>query len=227
MLLSMNLFAQKQVDKQALFWVRYDVQLKTQNYKWQQEIEERVYTNLRQHQLLIRTSVHKSLRPGISGNIGFCYFEQTTPQDPDTSLHIKRQELRPHVTFNLKNTMSDNWSFEQRLMNELRFFEQGNNNFPYGNFRLRYQLQSNHKLGEKWGLSLFNEVMFNIGSTVIFNSFDQNRLGAFFRYKPNKSLALDLGCFNWYQQLPTGSDYVSRTIFRFTLHHKLGLKNNS
>ncbi|MFY0644248.1 MAG: DUF2490 domain-containing protein [Bacteroidia bacterium] len=221
MLMGVQLFAQKQVDKQDLLWVRYDFQLKTKQFKLQQEIEERVYTNLRPHQLLIRTSIHKKLNPFLSGNIGFCYFEQTVPQDPDTSLIVMRQELRPHFTLSMKNSMTEKWSFEQRLMNELRFFEEGNNTFPYGNFRVRYQAQTNHQIKDKWRLTVFDEVMFNLGNDVVFNSFDQNRLGAFVRYSPNKVWSLDLGYFNWYQQLTTGSDYVSRNILRFTVHHTL------
>lgn len=222
LLISSSTFAQKNVTKQRLLWARYDLQFNMDKWKLQQEVEHRTYiAPWRKHQLLVRTSLHRSFNEHISGNVGFTYFEQSFPQDPDTSLYFFLQELRPHFTLSTKNEIAENLIFDHRLMNELRFFETEKNQFPYGNFRVRYQAQLTKVFNEHWNAKLFNEVMFNIAKNVIFNSFDQNRLGVVLQHKINAQWSYDLSYFKWYQQLPTGVDYVSRDIFRLSVHHKL------
>ena len=72
---------------------------------------------------------------------------------------------------------------------------------------------------------LFDEIFINFGSKITQNVFDQNRIGASLLYQTNNPFSFELGYFKWSQQRPSGTDFYSRDIIRFTLHHKIKQKD--
>lgn len=213
----------KTKDHQQLLWYRYDLKYDlADKWKGQFEIENRQYWfPWRQHQLLIRTSADRSLAASSAIGGGFCYFLQASPQEPDVKAYADYIELRPHLWLKHKDKISDQFWLKHRLMNELRFFEDGQGKFPYSNMRLRYQLTAVYKLNSKVKFNAFNEIHMNMAKSIVLNTFDQNRLGLGLNYSINKNVAVELNYFKWYQQLRTGVDFVMRDITRLTIHHKL------
>lgn len=216
------LFAQdKTKDHQQLLWYRYDLQHNiTKEWKGQFEIENRQYWfPWRQHQLLIRASADRLLPSNSAVGGGFCYFLQSSPQDPQVIQYADYIELRPHIWLKHRDELTEKFNLEHRLMNELRFFEDRKGNFPYSNMRLRYQITAVYSLNEHLKFNAFNEIHMNMAKSIVLNTFDQNRLGVGIDFKLNKQLSVELNYFKWYQQLNTGVDFVLRDITRLTLHH--------
>mgnify|MGYP001012202436 CR=1 FL=1 len=121
-----------------------------------------------------------------------------------------------------------------RLMQWVRLDERFRQNLNNGavadgynfNWRIRYNYALFLPLTKK-GLNpgsfqavLNNEIMFNFGKKIIYNSFDQNRLFAGFVYQFTKESHIQLGYMNVFQQQATGNKYKSIHAIRlFYLHN--------
>ncbi len=220
--------AQKNVETQSLSWTRY--YLKTdinENYRLNQELEERVFWfPWRQHQFLSRTRLERKLGKGWKAEVGFTYFLQTLPHDPNIDDTNNRTELRPQLGLSYKQSLSSKFSLHHRYWNEFRFIEQPDDSFKYKNLRVRYKIELRYNLTEKMILKVFDEIHLNFGDDVVLNTFNQNRIGGSVLYNFNKKIGVELGYFNWFQQRSSGVDYFNRNIVRLTFRHKLNLFNN-
>lgn len=215
----MSSLAQKSLVKQDLIWLNYGLKVKIgENWHFKQDIHERAYWfPWRQHQLLVRSSMNRSIGNGLTVGGGFCYFLQSQPQTAEVKMYADYIELRPHLSASLKKQVNPNWTMDQRMMLEFRFFEdQGA--IPYSNSRIRYLLKGTRSLNERWSVNLFDELHMNIGNEIVLNTFDQNRLGGGFNYKVSDKLKLGLTYFNWYQQSVKGTEYIVRDIVQVSLN---------
>ena len=226
-LYSTNIIAQKNVDTQHLLWTRYYLKLKiNDNYQIWQELEERAYWfPWRQHQFVARTHLERTLGKGWNAGIGFTYFLQSLPQDPEIKEFTNQTELRPQLELSYQQKISEKFTVDHRYWTEFRFFEQSNNSFTYGNIRIRYKLELGYAPIKQLTLKTFDEIFINVGGKIVQNVFDQNRCGASVQYMPIENLGLELGYFNWFQQRKSGMDFYSRNITRFTIHHTLKFKS--
>lgn len=50
--------------------------------------------------------------------------------------------------------------------------------------------------------------MLNAGKSIVRNIFDQNRIGFSARYNFNKRVGIEIGYINWFQQRPSGIDFL-------------------
>jgi hypothetical protein len=227
-LFSTNTNAQKNVDTQHLLWTRYYLKLKLNDeYQIRQEIEERTYWfPLRQHQFISRTFAERKLGKGWNTGLGFTYFIQSLPQNPEIKDFTNQLELRPQLEIAYKQTISEKLILHHRYWGEFRFFEQTNGSFDYGNNRTRYKLEIRYSPIPNLTLKAFDEIHINIGRKIVQNVFDQNRYGASLQYMPIESFGFELGYFNWYQQRKSGVDFYNRHIVRFTIHHTINLKKS-
>jgi len=221
-LFTISLAGQKNIETQSLFWGRYSAKLDLKS-RWQLglDIEDRFYSNARQHQFLTRGRGTYDLGNNWTGGIAFTYFIQTLPQDPESGVIINRTELRPQIEFGYLQKLSEKWSLSHRYWNEFRFFENDSNVIEYGNFRFRYQLTASYQLSKKLKILAFNELLMNIGNSITLNVFDHNRLGGGLAYALSPAWNIELTYFNWYQQQPTGFDFFNRHIIRLAITHSL------
>lgn len=218
--------AQKNVENQDLLWLRYALKMKINDrYQINTEIEERTYHSpWRQHQLVSRATLERKLEKDWSVNVGFTYFVQSLPHDPEVADYHNQIELRPHLGFGYQQKISEKFSVNHRIKSEFRFFEQENGRFEYGNNRTRYMLNVQYRFLPKFTLSAFDEIHLNIGKKIVKNVFDQNRIGGSIMYFPIPNLGFELGYLNWFQQRTSGVDFYNRDIIRFTVHQNINLK---
>lgn len=218
---SIDVLAQKNVDTQHLLWTRYYLKLElNDNYQILQELEERTYwLPWRQHQFVSRTFVDRKLGKGWNTGLGFTYFIQSLPHDPEITNFVNSIELRPQLEIAYKQTISEKIILHHRYWSEFRFFEQPNGSFEYDRNRTRYKLELRYAAIPKLTIKAFNEIHINIGGKNSQSIFDQNRYGGSVQYMPVENFGFELGYFNWFQQQASGLDFYNRHIVRFTIHH--------
>lgn len=218
-----ELKAQKKIENQELLWLRYFLKINlNDSYKIRQEFEERTYWfPWRQHQLVSRTHLERKLNQNWNAAIGFTYFVQSLPQQPQITEYENQIELRPQFEIATLQEITSKISINHRYWSEFRFFEQPNGSFKYGNTRLRYQLEFRYSPIKKIYLKIFDEIHINVGNQITQNVFDQNRFGGSCQYMPFKNYGFELGYFNWFQQRNIGVDFYNRNILRFTIHHTI------
>lgn len=218
---------------QDLVWYRYR-QILHLDSTWSvsTEIENRRYLpKHRNHQLLPgRVTLHHKLGKGWEAGIGFVYFLQCLPHDPDSDIALIRPEIRPHQEF-VHRTNTGPLQFRQRIRIEERFFRNtAENELAAGyrfNWRFRYRIRADYRFWEKetryFSMYLFDEVMVNAGQSIQQNFFDQNRIAAGLHYSITPSWAIDLAYIRWFQQRSSGVDFFNRNILRITLTQYLAL----
>jgi hypothetical protein len=75
--------------------------------------------------------------------------------------------------------------------------------------------------------AIVNELFINLGKKTVYNTFDQNRLFIGGGYQFNKSLTMQFGYMNIFQQEPSGNQYWSSHAIRLFLLQTLDLRNNN
>ncbi|BDD06723.1 DUF2490 domain-containing protein [Aureibacter tunicatorum] len=222
-----NINAQKNIDSQKLLWIRYFLKLKlTETYQIKHEFEERTYCfPWRQHQFVSRTHLARKMNYGWNTAIGFTYFVQSLPHDPEISNFENNIELRPQLEVANKQPISSKFSIHHRYWSEFRFFEQPDHSFDFENIRIRYKLELRYALSKQLTVKAFDEIHLNIGKKITQNVFDQNRYGTSIHYMPVENFGFEIGYFNWYQQRASGIDFFNRHIIRFTIHHEIKFNN--
>lgn len=71
-----------------------------------------------------------------------------------------------------------------------------------------------------------NEIMFNFGKNIVFNTFDQNRLFVGLVYQFTKESHLQVGYMNVFQQQAIGNKYRSLHCVRVFYTHNVDLRKN-
>ncbi|NEV94677.1 DUF2490 domain-containing protein [Psychroflexus sp. YR1-1] len=220
--------AQKNVKTQELLWTRFALEAKlSENYQIHQELEERTYWfPWRQHQFLSRTYLRRELGKGWNAGLGFTYFLQALPNDPEITDYTNRTELRPQLEIAYKQILSEKIELHHRYWSEFRFFEKSDNAFEYGNNRTRYKLELRYALTPKITLKAFDEIHINLGNKIVQNVFNQNRYGGSLLYMLKDNFGVELGYLNWFQQQESGVDFYNRHILRFTVRYAFSGKKS-
>ncbi|MCG2612355.1 DUF2490 domain-containing protein [Flavobacterium sp. SM15] len=231
---ALNTSAQKKVTHQQLVWYGYYNSLTfNENWSLKSEIQERQFINpTAQHQLVFRTNLERKLVENWNTSAGITLFLQS-PNDPNSESNLMVPELRPDLGFNNKQKLSF-LTISHRYKAEARFFHDVENNelvggYRFSNIRLRYQLGLDFPVWKQDGQEKLifkakDEVMFNLGSKIVKNTFDQNRVYLALNYVLSPSLAVEAGYMNWFQQQKSGVDFYNRDIIRFSVFHNLNLK---
>ena len=139
-------------------------------------------------------------------------------------------EYRPWQMIQL-NTQSRHSKFLQWLRLEERFKQTVSNNAPTSHFdftyRLRYQFLSQIPLTthpyQKGSLSLVlsDEIYINYGKSIVYNTFDQNRISAGFFYYLNKDNIFQFGYTNVYQHLNAKNKYSNLDVLRVSIFNNI------
>ena len=215
---------QKNVETQNLLWTRYLLKFKVSE-KWTPffDVEERMYMfPFRQHHFLPSVGANYKLDQNFSLTASMMYFELTLPQDPNADFKEIFRELRPQASINFSYDINERWSFLSRFKVEWRYIKRPfQSDYVFRNYRFRMRMGLNYQISRKWNVKFLEEVLFNAGSNIVRNVFDQNRLSAGINYNINANLSLETGYLYWFQQQFTGDDFFSRNIVYFTLKQNL------
>jgi hypothetical protein len=235
LLISFGAFSQKNVTNQSLYWLRYYNQLSiNKKLTWHNEIDDRrFFDSNKQYHLIIHSRLHYKFFQNMDVALGMTYSLQS-PQDPASTSDLVIPELRPVQEINIVNPLTKKFSLQHRFRIDERFIHKNDgktllDGYDF-NMRFRYRLQANYlvsKLEEKnpMTLKIAEEIMVNAGEKIVYNSFDQNRLYVGIEKGLGKGLSAELGYLYWFQQRASGNQYFERDIMRFTLYHKIKLKN--
>ncbi|MFY0605187.1 MAG: DUF2490 domain-containing protein [Cyclobacteriaceae bacterium] len=223
------LFAQRTVNTQSLYWVKYGASFAVgTDLKIQASIEDRRYfKNNRQHMWLYTLDANKRLKNGWSAGVGFMRWTILMPSDPESLHEVTQGEWRPFQYLTHSAPLSGRFEFGQRMMLEERI-RQNFSSDPltgspviedgyYAYLRYRHRLQITAKINAvdsrvPISVTLANEAMLHFGDDRIINTFDQNRVSIAMNLKLLESTKLSLGYLNWYQQSAATTDYVRRNI---------------
>ena len=80
---------------------------------------------------------------------------------------------------------------------------------------------------DKWALVASDEILFNFGNDIVYNTFDQNRIFFGLRNKINKTWSYDIGYMNVYQQKPNGYQYDLNHTFRWFFYYTPNFRKNN
>lgn len=221
-------YSQKNIDHQRLLWTRYQLKLKIdEHWSVSQELDERMYWfPWRQHQFVSRTSAQYQLGKGWNVGTGLAYFLQALPQDAHKNVSNTQTEVRPQFELGYKQQLSRKFNLHHRYWTEFRYFKIEKEDLQFGNYRMRYKFELQYLPTDKITLKVYDEIFINLGKNIIYNTFDQNRIGTSIQYMPLKNLGFELGYINLFQQRPTGVDFYERNIVRFTIHHNIYIKKS-
>lgn len=227
--------AQKSVLQQQQLWYAYYNTL-VFNKHWQllTDVQERHFINpTQQHQFLMRSHLQYRTPNGWGIGAGGALFIVGNPL-PGGEINLMVPELRPHVEFNHK-TNSGSWGISHRYRFEARFFHNTAVNeltegYTFGNFRVRYRLGVELPVSvvlpaaKLFKFKFANEIHFNFGKNITYNTFDQNRinLGLAYDLLPDV-LTLETGYLNWFQQRTLGDAYFMRHILYLSVQQKINL----
>lgn len=145
-------------------------------------------------------------------------------------------------TWGNENRIYEQWSGIQKqgfatVLNRIRFEQ-----------RWRDQLVNDHLVGEKLftlrlrylasveirpfrnqripALALSDEACVQFGESIIYNTFDQNRLFFGLKQVLSPKLSFDIGYMNIWQQKSTGNQYTRSDVFRLFFYYNLDLRKN-
>jgi hypothetical protein len=218
-------FAQKQVEHQSLYWIRY-YNILNFSPKWSlhTEIDTRhFFVNSHQHQLIIHSRASYRLNETWTFAAALTYSGQK-PQNPDTYPRPVTPELRAWQETAYNQPFPKNFALNYRIRVEERFLSSHPGPFELAEphtfiFRHRYRVQLGYAL-KKANLALrASEELFlnNFQGTL----FDQNRVYFSVEKRFNPALAVEVGYMNIYQKARTPDLYYQRDNLRLTLLHTL------
>ena len=225
--------AQKQITHQGQYWLRYYGKYKlSTNSEINLEIDDRRFfkNNRQANWVLPRITFIQKLGAGWSIGAGFTFYTSTNPADPSALSTIAVPEFRPHLELDYKQAVAD-LSISHRFKLEERWTRNSiSNKLTDGyNFksRFRYQLQLQYPLVKKASAAgalnakVSDEIMLNIGHSVVNNTFDQNRLYVALNYGISNHFQVELGYMNYFQERSSGTQYYERDIARLTIYHSI------
>ena len=134
---------------------------------------------------------------------------------------------------NTKNTSFAHWiRLEERFKTRTINSSQLTNNFDF-TYRLRYNVFIERPLTIKkrekgaFSLSIAEEIYLNYGKTIVYNSFDQNRLFGGFLYYFNTHDFLQFGYTNVIQHLAGKDKYKAIDAIKLTFFNNLDFRKKS
>ena len=130
-------------------------------------------------QFITRLGVNYKINKNLSVTVGHAFLNTDGTYE---KLGGDAYENRTYEDINVKHSIAK-LGFTHRLRAEQRFFEANTGHF------LRYQLGLSYPINEKWSTYLYDEVFMDFDG----ENFNQNWLGAGFKYKLSKTLKLQLG----------------------------------
>lgn len=230
--------AQKQVTHQSQYWLRYFGKYKlSDDWSLTLEFEDRRFfkNNRQSNWLLPRGAVERKLGAGWAAGAGFTYYTASNPADPTKETAVTVPELRPHQYISYSQKIK-NLGISERFMLEERWIHNSTATelTPGYSFqgRFRYQLQLQYPLIKRptaagaLAVKAADEILLNLGHSIVANTFDQNRAYLALNYGISDNFQVELGYLNWFQERSSGDQYYDRDIARLTFYHSLNFSKN-
>jgi hypothetical protein len=183
----------------------------------------------RPFQFLFRPALTWFAKDNLRVNVGYAFINHFPPEGQETSQPEHRAWQQ--VWF---NHASPRFTMLQWLRLEQRFVRYIENDVLVEGYTRRNRIRYNIGLtvplkGEKVVpgvpfVSISNELFMNLGKTVVYNTFDQNRLFIGLGYQIADHVNVQAGYLNAYQQQPSGNQYVVSHVVRVALFHNLDLR---
>lgn len=225
--------AQKQIAHQSQYWIRYYGKYHT-SHDWETDVEiddRRFFKDNRQaNWVLPRLTVNRKLGAGWNIGAGFTYYTTSNPSDPEKAATVTVPELRPHEELNYSQKIG-NLGIKQRFKLEQRWTHNSSASELTTGYsfkgRFRYQFQLDYRLSNSTTGSgtltakTSDEILLNLGHSVVNNTFDQNRLYVALNYELSKAFQVELGYMDYFQQRSSGNQYYQRDIARLTIYHSV------
>jgi hypothetical protein len=212
-------FNQTRLSNRFGFWL--DVQ-----YRQTDDFIERPF------QLLIRPAVTYFIKDNVRVNFGYTLVEHF----PAKGLNTIRPEHRgwqqiwwnqKHAGFSTLQWLRLEERFNKRLVNDVL-----SDDFTT-TFRLRYSygffipLKGKEVVAKTPFVAIIDEVFFNFGGKIVYNTFDQNRFFAGIGYQFTAHMNAQLGYMNVFQQEASGNNYFSTNAIRLFFFHNIDLRKKT
>ncbi len=143
--------------------------------------------------------------------------------------YTNENRIYQQLSFSQRNTWSNLFL---RLRTEQRFFNTVENGRSLNDTRLVHRVRFLISLGipfrkgGRTGFLIANEVLLNFGESIVFNTFDQNRLTLGITYKLSKSWRMDTGYMMVYQQRSSGFEYNLNHTLRLFFYGNFDLRKD-
>lgn len=228
----------KNVTTQYLIWFGYHNKFRL-NGSWliATEIEERryVFPGRQNEWVLPRVALIREWGSGWNTGLGFAHFRQSAPENAESDVSFVRPEFRPHLEASYTGKPGDGrFTLDHRYKVEGRFIRR---TLPEGlgegytfHVRVRYRIQVSCFLvktetGEGALIAkMYDEFMVNFGKNILYNSFDQNRLGIALNYGLRKGLQFQADFLNVFKERNSGNQYFDQYVERLTVYHTINRK---
>lgn len=181
LLISTQIYSQSNPEKELGVWYMYNGTHKlSDNFSLKTMAHFRFFeVGDDLQQFITRLGVNYKINKNLSVTVGHAFLNTDGTYE---QLGGDAYENRTYEDINVKHNISK-LNLAHRLRAEQRFFEANTGHF------LRYQLGLSHPINEKWSTYLYDEVFMDFDG----ENFNQNWLGAGFKYKLSKTLKLQLG----------------------------------
>jgi len=220
--------AQRRIDQQELYWLKYSARFSIKRMKLKASVEDRRYIkNNRQHMWLYTLDASGSIGDNWNVGGGLLRWTINMPSDPESEFDVRQGEWRPFQYLTFTNPISTRFTFNQRFLIEQRIRQNVGKdeltNQPlvldgyYAYLRFRHRMGLSFRMNSREAkvpmtISISNEVMVHFGGSQIQNTFDQNRIVINSKAYIFDNTAVAFGYLNWYQQSSSDISYVRRHI---------------
>jgi Protein of unknown function (DUF2490) len=221
--------AQRLVNHQSLYWLRYQNQLiVSPTFYWSNEVDNRRFFDPDvQHQFIFHSRFHyKRKRWDIGAGLTMSWI---FAQKPENGFDHSTAEVRPVAEVSYDQPIGK-IVFQNRLRIDNRFIEenQEHNVWEESFYVLRIRYRAQFKIPLKVNSDNITTISLKVADEIMFNNeentFDQNRLYLTGEFYLNKKLSLEAGYLYIYQQRFGLEEYFSRNVVRFSVLHRIQLK---
>ena len=223
---------EKNVSRQGQYWLSYTLGKKI-NHHWSARVsteDRRFFVNNRNHMFYVLADATYNTEGNWSFAAGIMYFTLDLPSDPHVDKKVKRIEYRPYQRMAYggkvapKTSLTLSITMEERMRMTIAGGEQTNAYKLTPRFRNKIALKhtlTNAESKRPIALYAYNDFMFQVGSTVGGDYFDQNRLAVGLEYKILPKVTIKGGYLNWYQEIAKSTKVYERNIITFGISQTL------
>jgi hypothetical protein len=221
--------AQKQISHQSLFWLA-SVNTIRFNQHWGvvADFAYRTYDFMAHpYGYGIRGLGNYYFNENLTGGIGYAHF-WTGAFTTDPHPYSNEDRITEQVQLNSKKgkfSISHRWRLEQRWQQKI-VNNAKTNDYRFTD-RVRYAIgfmYSPFKNKMLPSFTNYEEVMFQFGKEVVYNTFDQARFSFGIRQTITPQLNVDLNYMYIYQQQFSGNQYVQANTLRLYINYNAGWK---
>jgi hypothetical protein len=222
----------KSTSTREQFWVAYFNQTRfSKDFGAWLDVQYRQTDNFvaRPFQFLFRPALTWYASDRLRLNAGYAYIHHFPAQGSETSVPEHRAWQQVWFQQNQNRLSMLQW-----LRLEERFIRNMENDELAEGYNRRYRLRYNlgmllpfkgGKMAAGVPFATFsNEVFFNLGSSTIYNTFDQNRFFAGIGYSLTDQVNVQFGYLNVYQQLSSGNEYIVNHALRVAVFHNMDFR---